>query len=65
MRTLTAIIAFLLIPFISACAQSTVIQKLMDEGVYPKEGITSEIDYIDTSLIEINTLSLEDINDDF
>lgn len=29
------------------------------------ESITSEIDYIDSSLIECNTLSLEDINDDF
>ena len=65
MRTITMLTIFLLIPCVSGYAQSTDIQKLMEEGVYPIERITSEIDYIDSNLLEINTLSLEDINDDF
>jgi erythromycin esterase-like protein len=37
----------------------------MELGAYPAEHITSEIDYIDTGIMECRALSLEDINEDF
>jgi len=65
MRNILAIIASLLIPYIFGYTQSTDIHELMEMGVYPIDSISSEIDYVDSSLIKFNTLSLEDINDDF
>jgi len=65
MKTLIYIILFFVLSCFWTSAQTTDKQKLIYMGIYPIDSVKSDINYLDENWISCQTISLEDINNDF